>query len=379
MRMTGRASGLLLLALLAVGAGTLTAGAGAPALGTWSTRPVPGDGEAVADLNCFTSTRCVGVSLFSPQVITTADAGATWRVFKPRDVGRYGFTSVACVAPDTCYATALLGAAPPVGAAIYKSTDGGRRWNLAYRRSRPHDPAFRFSDVACLSDARCLVSGSDGSTGFILTTFDGGRDWTTARLPAQPRGGSILGIDCAAVDACFAVQDTSARVYKSTDGGRRWFALPVPANFAPYEHDPDTPTGLSAISCGSPSFCVAGGYIGHLNLTGTTQPFKWVTRDGGLRWSYTNPFASTGAKTPSAVSQNAISCNSANDCTMGLSYGYVYSTTDQGRNWAWENGAPLSDNDVLSVACLSASHCLVSAMSNFPKRSVFAGMLWTER
>jgi photosystem II stability/assembly factor-like uncharacterized protein len=347
--------------------------------GNWTAQPVPGNGEAIADISCYSVTKCVGVSLFSREVITTSNAGASWVVHQPSSVGRYGFTSIKCLAPATCYATALLGAAPVVGGAVYKSTDGGRSWALTYQKKTPKNPAFRFSDVTCLTTAHCLLTGTDGSTGFILSTTDGGKVWTNTRLPPQPAGGSILGIDCTGARACFAVQNTTARVYKSNDGGVNWTALAIPSNFAPYESNKATPTGLDAISCGSAQFCVAGGYIGHLDLQGTSQPFKWVTRNGGLTWSYTNPFASTGAKTPSAVGQNAISCSSSNDCAMGLFYGYIYSTTDQGLTWTWEDHAPLSDNDVLSLACLSASHCLVSAMSNFPKKSVFAGMLWTER
>jgi len=352
---------------------------GAGAARVWTTRVVPGDGDAIAAISCYSATKCVGVSKYSREVITTTNAGNSWVVHRPAAVGRYGFTSVKCVVPDTCLATALLGAAPTVGGAIYKSLDGGQHWYLNFQEKTPRNAAFKFSDVTCVTALRCLVSGTNGSAGFILHTDNGARSWTRARLPAQPRAGSILGVDCAGLNECFAVQGARATVYTSSDSGRSWTTLAIPNNFSRYETNKDTPTGLDAISCGSAAFCVAGGYIGHVNLQGTSEPFKWVTNNGGRSWSFTNPFASTGAKTPSAVSQNAISCTSREDCTMGLFYGYVYSTTDAGRSWTWEHAAPQSDNDVLSVACLGASHCLFSIMSNFPQRSVFAGRLWLER
>ncbi len=345
---------------------------------TWSVGPVPGNGDAIAALSCFTATHCVGVSAFSREVIVSDNAGLTWQVYQPEEVGRYGFTSLDCVANGTCFAIATLGAAPSVGAAIYRSTNGGRSWIRVYRRRTPGNANFRFNDVSCLSATYCLVSGTTGTTGFILVTNTAGRFFTPATLPPQPVGGSIAGLDCVDESSCFAVQNTTARVYASSDTGRLWRALPVPANFTSYERNSVTPTGLSAISCGSPLFCVAGGYIGHLNMTGTTQPFKWVTRDGGKSWSYTNPFASTGARTPNAVGQNAVSCTTREACTMGLSYGDVYSTSDGGLSWSWELGAPQTDNDVLSVACPRVTKCLVSAISNFPKAHVFAGMLWRE-
>jgi photosystem II stability/assembly factor-like uncharacterized protein len=370
---------LLVVAFLLVGAAALTFHGRAGATGIWSTRTVPGNGEAIASISCYTATNCVGVSLFSREVIITSDAGDSWKVYQPRTVGRYGFTSVECVAPDTCLATGLLGAAPAVGAAVYKSTDGGRDWELSYQRKTPRNAGFKFNDVTCVTTSQCLVTGTDGIAGFILYTSDGARTWTRAHLPPQPRAGSILGIDCASARTCFAVQGTTALVYKSTNGGHDWTVLAIPRNFARYEKNKSTPTGLDAISCGTPSFCVAGGYIGHLNLQGTSEPFKWVTHNGGATWSFTNPFASTGAKTPSAVSQNAIACTSGVDCTMGLFYGDVYSTTDAGRTWTWDSAAPPSDNNVLSVACMSATRCLFSVISNFPQSSVFAGKLWMMR
>jgi photosystem II stability/assembly factor-like uncharacterized protein len=345
----------------------------------WVIRPVPGNGEAIADLSCYSATRCVGVSGYSREVIVTANGGVTWRVFQPATVSGFGFTAVACLAPGVCYATALLGTVAPAGAAIYRSPDGGQRWYRVLERLTPRNHEFRFNDVTCMDPSHCLVSGTDGSEGFIYRTTTGGRTWVRARLPAQAAGGSILGLACAGPTSCLAVQNTDARVYRSTDGGRNWFALPVPANFVPYEKNAATPTGLDAISCGSTTFCVVGGYIAHLNLTGTTQPFKWVTRDGGASWSFLNPFASTGARTSNAVGQNAISCPTAEACVMGVAYGLVYSTSDRGRDWIANGRTPQGDNDVLSVACPTAGHCLIAAVSNFPKRATLAGMLWVER
>lgn len=377
----GRGSSKLLVVvtlLLGVPSAAVSGPAGAQSR-PWTVRPVPGNGDALADLSCATGSRCVGVSAYSNQVVTTADGGASWRTFRPRGVSDFGFTSLDCVTVATCYATALLGAGANAGGALYKTADGGARWTLVVEHRAPSRPDYRFNDVACPTRTHCLVSGTDGVAGFILVVRTTTRTFSRALVPRQPRGGSILGITCVGPNVCMAAQDAGARVYRSSDGGRVWRALAVPPAFAPYESNPATPTGISSIACGSARFCVAGGFIGHLNFTGTTQPFKWVTRDAGATWSFANPFASTGARTPNAVGQNAISCASAVSCTMGLSYGLVYATSDAGRSWMWVARTPQSDYDVLSVACPSAGHCLVSAISNFPKRSVFAGTLWVER
>lgn len=367
-------AGALLVGVLATVA-PAPAGAGSR---PWSARPVPGNGEAIADLSCSSGTHCVGVSAFSREVIVTNDAGATWRTYQPRAVSPYGFTSVDCLTSGPCYATALLGARATAGAALYVSPDGGAHWRLVREHRASTQPGYRFNDVVCPTSARCLISGTTGASGFILVVETATHRWSSARLPAQSAGGSILGLTCVGRGFCLAAQDATARAYRSSDGGRTWRALPVPRAFAPYESNAATPTGLTSVSCGSVEFCVAGGFIGHLNLTGTTQPFKWVTRDGGSTWTYANPFASTGARTPNAVGQNAISCTSSVRCTMGLSYGLVYATVDGGRAWSWDPRTPQADNDVLSVACPRAGHCLVSAISNFPQRAVFAGMLWVE-
>lgn len=337
---------------------------------------IPGDGEALAAVSCYDATHCVGVSSGSRQVVTSSDAGRSWTVRRGPKVASIGFTALSCVSARWCVATTNLGTLAPAGASVVVSVDEGRHWRVVWRRVRPRNPDYRLNDVTCEDDRHCLISGTTGAKGFVFSTFDAGRTWSPSRLPGQPANGVIDGLACVTATHCYATQGGRAVLYQSRDGGRTWSSTVVPATFRRYEGEAGVLTGLTAVSCGSPSFCVAGGFIAQTRLQGTTEPFKWVTTDGGASWTFDEPFAATGAKSPSALSVGGISCESALRCELGLSYGYVYVTTDGGRSWARDEGAPHADSNVLSLDCVTPSYCIASVISNFPSKRLLEGSLW---
>ena len=342
----------------------------------WRSLHVPGDGEAMSAVDCFTPVRCVGLSIGSSQVSTTDDGGRTWRAHQGPFFARLGFTSLTCDRAGRCVATATLGESLPSGALVAASSDGGLRWRELLVRRTPGNQRFRFNDVSCSTRAHCLVAGTDGSRGFILETSDAGHMWQSARLPAQPAQGSITAVACLNTRECLATQAARAELYRSLDAGRTWTALGVPPQFAGVARVKGVLTGLTALSCGSPNFCVAGGYIAHTQLLGTTEPFKWVTNDAGRSWRFDQPFAMTGARSPAAISTGAISCVSQTVCTLGVSYGDVYETTDAGTTWVRDRGAPALDSNVLSMTCPSLSRCVASVISNFPSHQLLQGSIW---
>lgn len=370
------ASLALLVGAVVIAAMSLASASGAP---TWNVEPVVGNGQALVGVSCLSAVRCVGVSIGSRQVSISSDGGERWRALLGPDSAALGFTALDCVAPTTCFATVVLGALSPGGGAVVKSVDGGHHWRVVLRKPKPKDPAYRFNDVSCIDASSCLVTGTTGSKGFIFFTRDGGREWKSARLPSQPALGTINGVTCATVSRCFAAQGAKAVIYRSLDGGQDWSLESPPSTFTPYEREKGVLTGINALSCGSASFCVAGGFIAQTQLQGTTEPFKWVTRDGGNTWSFVQPFAATGAKSPAAISVGAISCTSSLDCELGLSYGYIYSTRDGGASWVRDTTAPRADANVLSLTCVATSRCIASVISNFPSKKLFEGSLWISR
>jgi photosystem II stability/assembly factor-like uncharacterized protein len=373
-------SGLTLFALLLLGLAAPTSASGTPSTSPhWSIHAVPGDGDALSGVSCFSDTRCVGVSLGSRQVVTSVDGGVTWKVREAPRLASMGFTSLSCLTGGTCWATAVVGRTGPGGGAILRSDDAGVRWRSVRTLWAPGNATYRLNDVACTTPQRCLVSGTTGYRGFILTTMNGGRTWSQATLPAQPAAGSITGVHCGGALKCFALQGTRAQIYLSLDGGLTWKALPPPKNFTLYEGGHGTSSGLSAISCGSTDFCTVGGFIARPLLQATTEPIKWVTTDGGATWQFFSPFAETGAKSQFAISNGAISCFAGRSCELGLYYGYLYRTTDEGVSWQRDVTAPNLDSNVLSLSCTNVRHCVASVISNFPSTKLFEGSIWLYR
>ena len=346
---------------------------------TWKVVAIPGDHDAIASTSCYSLKDCVGVSAFSGQVIISKDAGNSWVALHPRNVGRFGFTSVKCLKTKFCLATGQLGAMPSVGAGIYTSQNGGINWGTSLKVLSPNNPKFRFSDISCPTADVCLVSGTTGSKGVIYRTENSGEFWKSIVLPKQPPNGAIQAMSCPTSKVCYAVQGSKALVYKSLNGGLTWKSQLIPDSFNLFKNNKETPTGLDAISCGSVSFCVAGGFIAHINLQGTTQPIKWVTTNGGKSWYFTNSFASTGAKSTSAVSVHGIGCATNHDCTIGIFYGQVFKTTDAGKRWTRDQSVPSPNNNVLSMNCVTNSHCIVTVISIFPQKSFTSGQIWINR
>jgi photosystem II stability/assembly factor-like uncharacterized protein len=345
-------------------------------ISSWRVERVVGNGEAIADISCYSASRCVGVSIGSSQVSLSKDDGAHWSALRGPREASLGFTSLDCVKPAVCFATVVLGSLAPGGGAVLESVDGGHHWRVDLSRAKPKDPNYRMNDVSCVGANSCLVTGTTGATGFIFFTRDGGREWNNSRLAVQPAHGVINGATCVTTTQCLAGQGAGAYVYRSLNGGRDWTIVRPPPTFTSYESEKGVLTGISALSCGSAKFCVAGGFIAQTQLQGTTEPFSWVSHDGGITWSFTQPFAATGAKSPSAISIGAISCTSALACELGLSYGYIYSTSNGGVTWVRDLGAPDADSNVLSLACVEPTRCIGSVISNFPSHKLFEGSLW---
>jgi photosystem II stability/assembly factor-like uncharacterized protein len=343
---------------------------------TWRVVSIPGDHDAIIGVSCYSAVNCVGVSEFSGQISISNTSGNTWTEIHPKNLGGFAFTSIKCLSNKFCLATGQIGSLPSIGAAIYSSHNGGINWKFSLKVPVRHSSKFQLNDANCPTKNICLVSGTTGAKGVLYRTINSGKSWKSVVLPKQPPNGSIQAIACPSSTVCYTVQGSEALVYKSVDSGLSWKTLNVPNNFNFYSSEKDTPTGLDAISCGSENFCVAGGYIAHPKLQGTTQPIKWVTTNGGISWYFSNSFASTGAKSTFAVNVHGISCSTSHDCTIGLSYGQLYATSDAGRSWLRDRNIPSPNNNVLSLNCTSAAHCIATVISIFPQKSFTSGEIW---
>jgi photosystem II stability/assembly factor-like uncharacterized protein len=178
--------------------------------------------------------RLRGISAVSPRVawasgaagtvLRTIDGGVTWRLRPVPGAAALDFRDIDAFSEQVAYALSI---GPGESSRIYKTTDGGEHWNLQFAN---RDPQV-FLDAMAFRDADRGVAVSDSVAGafVILTTINGGRDWTRVpadRLPAaRPAEGAFAasGTNVATSGPNDVWIGTGAsRVLHSIDGGRSW-------------------------------------------------------------------------------------------------------------------------------------------------------------
>jgi hypothetical protein len=216
-------------------------------------------------------------------VITTSDAGSTWTArHVPANVG--GLSAVSC---STALRCAAVGESRSGGIALV-TVDGGTTWRLV---AAPASLAG-LNGVGCApaAGATCVAVGWFRGRGgaAIAILRDGGAQWSV--VPAPAGVGGLGAVDCPTAAVCYAAgflsprKGTSARfpgaVVVTTDAGRHWALLAVPAAAGP----------VNALSCPAPSSCVAAG-VSARPTAGPSSPqaagppgMAVSTVDGGLHW-----------------------------------------------------------------------------------------------
>ena len=219
--------------------------------------------------------------------------------------------------------------------------------------------------VTCPSMSNCIAAGTYrlGDTGNVVPGVAqwNGTKWTTTAVPVPPdppssKGdsrshGTLYGVACANTTTCFAVGSYTIlqRVRALIDrwDGKHWVlaARPRPAGA--------TSSELRAVSCASPSSCVA---VGTATVTGSgvrTFAAHW----NGAQWSVTP----TPSRNHARLNElDGVSCATATNC---FAVGTYEGTRGQPlvEHWdgtSWSLVAPAAASGVLrSVSCISATSC----------------------
>jgi photosystem II stability/assembly factor-like uncharacterized protein len=315
-------AGLSAVAVPAAGAATGTAHAGAgPAAGRQLSWRLVDTGTQTHFRGLSVVSRDVAwLGGYNGVVLRTVDGGRTWINASPAGASTLQFRDI-----EAFSATAAVAMAAGTGtdSRLYVTANGGRSWRLAYKNTNPQ--AF-FDCMAFFNPRHGLVLSDPVNGKFrILSTRDGGRDWTvlpTAGMPPALPGeaGFAASGECLTTfghDAWFGSGgSTAARVFASRDGGLTWHAAPTPivtgstagvfalafrtplagvavgGDFA----NPTAATNVAALSyLGSPWFSALSGPAGYrsgvtwvphalatviaVGLTGSD-----VSYDGGLTW-----------------------------------------------------------------------------------------------
>ncbi|MDA8396847.1 MAG: hypothetical protein M0Z29_03185, partial [Actinomycetota bacterium] len=253
--------------------------------------------------------------------------------------------SVTSLTPGTTYyfqlvASNSVGSAPaPTGGSVTAIAAGSISW------APQTGPSSAITEsIDCVSATNCTAvnySGGASPTFTSIYTTDGGANWSAGAT--VPTSGAAVTCTSAA-----CLTSSGNDVYSSTNLGSSWSSSPVVLAFA----DGST---LRAVQCAGSSSCLA--------LSGTGAALS--STDSGSTWS--NATALSGLAPP-LTAIFALACQSSSLCwAWGASSTsqtvYLAVTTDMGSTWA-EYQLPWSASAVSSIACSTATSCVVSSLSS---------------
>jgi photosystem II stability/assembly factor-like uncharacterized protein len=213
--------------------------------------------------------------------LRTTDGGATWMVATVPGAEALDFRDVQAFSANEAY---LLAAGPGELSRIYKTTDGGKSWDLEFTN---HEPAGFYDCMAFWDPTHGIALGDaiDGQFALIATD-DGGATWNSLPAPYRPHSLATEGA-FAASGTClmaqgdsnvwFATGGNAARVFRSSNRGQTWAAAD-----APILRD-NASSGIFSISFNGPRHGVAGG--GDYQHPEREGPNLAFTEDGGVTWS----------------------------------------------------------------------------------------------
>jgi photosystem II stability/assembly factor-like uncharacterized protein len=217
----------------------------------------------------------------------SADGGQRWASGQVPGAEALDFRDVEVFDARTAV---LLSSGPGDQSRVYRTTDSGVTWSLRF--TNPDRSGFL--DALAFWDAdHGLVLGDPVNGRFrVFLTDDGGASWRAADPAGMPPALEREGAFAASGTCLFALRGTrlawfgtggasSARVFRTTDGGRAWTAAgtPVPAG------SPSSGVFSVGFRDARTGLAVGGDY----KAPGRPGPFVALSHDGGERWTVLDP------------------------------------------------------------------------------------------
>jgi photosystem II stability/assembly factor-like uncharacterized protein len=298
-------------------------------------------------------------------IVRTIDGGKTWQtIAPPPDTQKLDFRDIDAIDDKTAY---VLSIGPGEASRIFKTSDGGQTWAAQF----VNRDEKAFFDAMVFWDARRGVAVSDSVDGrfVLLLTIDGGVTWTPAPAaglpPALPNEGAFaasgtnLTVPVSKAPRVSSRSESSrnaspaapgggqhvwlgtgaaatARVLRSSDGGRTWTAATTPLPAGPS-------SGIFSIAFRDArhGVIVGGDYK---NEAGAVDNVA-VTSDGGATWTLVKDkglsgFRSVVAYIPRKGSRALVA--------VGPSGADL--STDDGRSWRPIEPAPGGGFHTFSIA-----------------------------
>jgi photosystem II stability/assembly factor-like uncharacterized protein len=332
-------------------------------------------------LSCPSATTCYVAGLSAPMpngiqttllqavVEVTINGGVTWHQSLLPSAGTL-VSSITCPTTDTCMLLGGVSDAAPNTQTMFTTTNGGQSWTML---PLPGGLGHAALILSCATALECdSLQNEPGPAGIggvryvSNVTTDGGHTWSSSAMPGTFRGYALA---CNTQDFCIAggeeptsyritdptTQGDPAAVFYSSNGGVTWSKASVPAGG----------NLITSLSCADPSHCMA---VDNKNVGRTSGVL--ISDNGGQTWS------ASPSSNLTQLDLDSISCPSASDCWVSGStvstgggestpeQGVILSTHDGGETWTSEQ-VPTDRGGLLGaigpISCSVVSDCLALA------------------
>ncbi len=310
----------------------------------------------------------------------------------PSDTLGGGLDGVSCVSTSFC--VAVGGYNPGGGGGVLSLVEkfNGTSWSLMPSPNPANSYVPFLVSVSCTSTTFCVAVGSnefqqDTATGLVVTiveTFNGA-SWSLMPSPnlPEPAGGNgmsvLTSVSCVSTTFCVAggwggpVSGTQLPLIE-TFNGSSWSITPIPAPPNPYPLSVanEYSAHLESVSCASPSFCVAVGFVnGETSSNHSVFGAILTEAFNGSSWSITqNPYSNVVVTNRAVLFLGGVSCTSPSYCVAVGSNGLTLIETYNGSSWSITpspdmSTVPGSGNILNAVSCASSSACAAIGSYNF--------------
>ena len=316
--------------------------------GRWKAFDLPPRGDSPDAISCPDPNTCVAVDYDGDVFFSTNPEGGenAWTV-SPVDPSTMVYqnpnqtmTGVSCADPSLCVAV------DESGNVVTSTNPGGgaSAWILS-----GIDGAVSLTGVSCPDEHLCVAVGgvipaadpSSGNYGVVLTSTDpadGPGTWKVASVNVY----SLTAVSCPSPSLCVAL-DSNGQIVTSTDptgGPSAWTSFGVDQGSADF----------SAISCPSAFLCVAVDDLG--NVATSTDP-----TGGSGAWTLTN----LSPDITGLPNFDSVSCATDTFCVIGSFSNSVYVTTDPtGGSGAWTSMRviPVGTAAMFGLSCPNKGFCV---------------------
>jgi hypothetical protein len=316
-------------------------------------------------VSCVSASFCAAAGAYRPETTTFEPLLETWNgsswagVVTPNFIGN--LTGVSCVSATSCVAVGYSLSNPSgIKQTMVESWDG-TSWTQVTSPDTGAGDNF-LTGVTCLSASSCIAVGSErtSNTEVLQTLVESwnGSAWSIVASPSRPGTSGLAGVSCLSASSCTAVGSGSAnatavsKTLVETWNGSAWSIVASPNNST------GKPNYLTAVSCVTASFCVAGG----------SQAESW----NGSTWSIVSGLGTYAG----GAGLGGVVCLSASSCLVA-GWDRDAETVQHPVAYSWDgttwSAVPAPQHqaftDALSgLSCPSASFCAAvgSNMDSLP-------------